>query len=99
MRPPPQGETHAVIDGGVEPARLTFTAWGSPGCMRYPTSVAWSGELALEIQTAPSENTECSANYEPTSQVIELPTGRAAIEVAAVVVDGKAVPFTFKGEQ
>ena len=94
LRPPPQDGVNAVLDARGAPALLTFTVWGSSGCVRVPVSVAWSVADTVEVGTAPSRSTECSAVYEPVSQVVELPAGHGVDEVSTVEIDGEPVPFT-----
>jgi hypothetical protein len=99
VKPPPEGATNARLDAGTTPALLTVTTWGSSGCVRVPQSVRWADPSTIEVTTAPSKNTECAANYEPISQVVELPDEHPVSEVTTVEIDGKQVQFTLEGEQ
>jgi hypothetical protein len=97
--PTPQGVTTAVIDHTVRPAHLTVTAWGTPGCMRYPVAVTWRDQWTVQVSTAASDNHACSTEYLPVSQVVVLPAEQSAHDVRAVEVDGRPVAFAFEGEQ
>jgi len=98
VKPPPAGETNAILDGATTPARLILTSWGSRGCLPIPQSIEWVEASTLEITTAPHTSTDCAANYEPISQVVELSDDHTLSEVKAVRVDGKQVQFTLEGE-
>ncbi|MFF2267401.1 hypothetical protein ACFVTZ_04000 [Cellulosimicrobium cellulans] len=99
VKPPTEGATSALLDASTTPPRLIVTSWGSSGCVRVPQSVQWTDPSTVEVTTAAHKSGHCAANYEPISQVVELPGGHAVSEVTAVEVDGKQVKFTLEGEQ
>ncbi|MFC8921724.1 hypothetical protein [Cellulosimicrobium sp. NPDC057127] len=99
IKPPPDGSSSVLLDSSTDPARLTLTTWGSAGCVPVPQSVQWTDPSTIEVTTAARKSGQCAANYEPISQVVELPGTHAVSEVTAVEVDGKQVKFTLEGEQ
>ncbi|MFI2485552.1 hypothetical protein ACH47X_01520 [Promicromonospora kroppenstedtii] len=93
---PAEGVTNATVDATVRPARLAVTAWGTPGCMPYPVSVAWLDRWTIEVSTAPGPDSGCSTEYLAVSQVVVVPVDHPADEVRTVRVDGAEVAFAFR---
>ncbi|WP_036960183.1 hypothetical protein [Promicromonospora kroppenstedtii] len=93
---PTEGVTNATVDATVRPARLAVTAWGTPGCMPYPVSVAWLDRWTIEVSTAPGPDSGCSTEYLAVSQVVVVPVDHPADEVRTVRVDGAEVAFAFR---